>query len=171
MQKFKNLKVLQQYTIKHGRFQEGEIVQTSDDEKLYIYKNGEWEEITAKIAESNIQMKLYDLNKQIMSQMEPYTMEQWEKAAKAITAWDKENAATYYMLLCRDISYYTVFVNDGYELHNFGDAVRECFEFIGGDVVDIDIDPGVIEIWVKNEETTYCFYLFNYETGVVSFKR
>ena len=171
MQKFKDLKTLQKYTEKHGRFQEGELVQTSDDDKFYIYKDG-WNEIKGKIENnSNIEMNLYDLNKQIMSQMESFDIKKWEQAEKDIAEWDQEIAATYYMLLCKELSYYTVFVNDGYEFHNLGSAIRECLEFVGGDTVSVDIEPDRVEIWIKQEEDTYCFYLFNYDAGIVSFKR
>lgn len=44
MQSFKNLQTLKNYTNKYGRFQNGEMVQTIDDNKIYMYNNG-WEEV------------------------------------------------------------------------------------------------------------------------------
>lgn len=170
MHGFKNLKALEKYTEKHGRFQEGEVIQVQEEDKLYIYKDSKWEELKAEMIDSNIKMNLYELNKQIMAQMEPYDIDKWEQAEKDINAWDSEQKASYYMLLCKEISYYTVFVNDGYEFHNLGQAVRECLEFVGN-VVDIEINQDVIEIWIRELDNAYCLHLFNYEEGIVSFKR
>ena len=170
MHGFKNLKTLEKYTEKHGRFQEGEVIQVQEEDKLYIYKDSKWEELKAEMIDSNIKMNLYELNKQIMAQMEPYDIDKWEQAEKDINAWDSEQKASYYMLLCKEISYYTVFVNDGYEFHNLGQAVRECLEFVGN-VVDIEINQDVIEIWIRELDNAYCLHLFNYEEGIVSFKR
>lgn len=168
MQGFQTFKQLQNYTEKHGRFQDGDVMEIHDENKIYVFKDKEWHELKT---DSNIQMNLYDLNKQLMSQMNAYTLEQWEEAETNINNWEANIKATYYMMLCKEISYYTVFVNDGYEFHSLGAAVRECLEFIGGDIVSIDIEPEVIEIWVKQTDDVYCLHLFNYDNGIVSFKR
>lgn len=171
MRGFKNLKTLQNYTEKHGRFQNGDVIEVQDENKLYFYKDNAWHELSGKIdVNSNIEINLYNLNKQIMAQMEPFNIEKWEQAEKDIDAWDKENNASYYMMLCKEKSYYTVFTDDGYEFHGLGAAVRECLEFVGN-VVSIDINPEVIEIWIRELNDAYCLHLFNYEDGVVSFKR
>lgn len=168
MQSFKNLQTLKNYTNKYGRFQKGEMVQTIDDNKIYMYNNG-WEEVEQKVI--NTGTSLYDFNKQIMSQLEPFNLNQWEEAEKKITNWDEQKQATYYMLLCKELSYYTVFINDGYEFDNFGESVRKYFEFVDGNVVDINIEKDKIEIWLKKENDIYYFVLFNYDMGVISFKR
>ena len=170
MNGFQTLKQLEKYTEKHGRFQEGEVIKVHDEDKLYYYKDSEWHPLEAKAVDSNIQMNLYDLNKQIMAQIEPYDIEKWEQAEKDIDAWEKEINGHYYMMLCKEKSYYTVFVDDGYEFHGLGAAVRECLEFVGN-VVSIDINPEVIEIWVKELDDTYCIHLFCYDEGVVSFTK
>ena len=168
---FQTLKQLEKYTLKHGRFKDGDVVKVHEEDKFYIYKDKKWTEIKAELKGSEVQMNLYDLNKQIMAQMEPYDIEKWEQAEIDIDNWEKEIQAKYYMLLCKENSYYTVFVDDGYEFHGLGAAVRECLEFVG-DVVGIEITTGkVIEIWIREMEDSYCMYLFPYDEGVVSFKR
>ena len=163
------LKQLEAYTQKHGRFQNGDVVKIHEEDKYYVYRDG-WQELKADFKDSEVSMKLYDLNKQIMAQMESYDIDKWEQAEKDIDAWEKEIKANYYMLLCKEKSYYTIFVDDGYEFHGLGAAVRECLEFVGN-VVSIDIEPEVIEIWIRELDDAYCMYLFNYDKGVVSFKR
>lgn len=169
MNGFQTFKQLQKYTEKHGRFQEGDVVKVHDEDKYYIYRDG-WQELKAEIKGGEVGLNLYDLNKQIMAQMEPWEVERWEEAEKDIDAWESKINAHYYMMLCKEKSYYTIFVDDGYEFHGLGAAVRECLEFVG-DVVSIDIEPEVIEIWIKELDDAYCMYLFNYDEGVVSFKR
>lgn len=170
MRGFKDLKTLQKYTEKYNRYQDGDTMYIQDEDKVYIYKNKEWKELKATIVDSNIQMSIYDLNKQIMAQMEPFTIEQWEQSEKDLTNWEKNNNNNYYMMLCKEKSYYTLFVGDGYEFHNFGAAIRECLEFVGN-VVSIDINPEVVEIWIKEQNDSYCIHLFGYDEGVVSFKK
>lgn len=167
---FQTLKQLEKYTEKHGRFQEGDIVKIHEEDLFYIYRDGKWNELKAEIKGGNVEMNLYDLNKQIMAQMEPWDIEKWEQAEKDIDAWDKEINASFYMLLAREKNYYTLFRDDGYEFHGLGAAVRECLEFVGN-VVSMEIQKDVIEIWIKELDDAYCMYLFNYDGGVVSFKR
>lgn len=164
---FKSLKALQDYTDKYGRFQEGDY-QYVDEEGYYLYRNSEWHKV--ELDTKGIKLSLYELNKQIMSQLDPFTLENWQDAEKQITEWESNIKGRYYMLLCKEKSYYTVFVDDGYEFHNFGQAIRECLEFVGN-VVSIEYKPNLIEFWIKDKEDTYCMYLFNYDEGVVSFKR
>lgn len=167
---FQTFKQLEQYTKKHGRFQEGDVVKVHNEDKFYIYKNDEWNELKAEVKGGQVEMNLYDLNKQIMSQMEPWDIERWEQAEKDIDEWEKNIQAKYYMMLAREKNYYTIFTDDGYEFHGLGAAVRECLEFVG-DVVSIEIKEDAIEFWIKELNDAYCMYLFNYEEGVVSFKR
>lgn len=171
MRGFKSLKSLKDYTEKHGRFQDGDIIEVQDEDQLYFYKDNSWHELPGKInVDSNIEISLYDLNKQVMAQLEPFDIDKWKQAEKDIDEWDSNIKASYYMMLCKEKSYYTVFTDDGYEFHGLGAAVRECLEFVGN-VVSIDINSNVIEIWIRELDDAYCLHLFDYDQGVVSFKR
>jgi hypothetical protein len=80
------------------------------------------------------------------------------------------------MLLCKDISYYTIFENENTKACDFGTlghAVLECVQDVGKIIsADLTEDQGAIEIWVRTpEEDNLCMYLFNCEGLVVSFGR
>jgi hypothetical protein len=80
------------------------------------------------------------------------------------------------MLLCKDISYFTIFqyncLNFNYEFNDLGDAAITCIQESIGDIVSIDKkESGEIEIWIKTkeEDCTYCAYLFNCEQMIVNY--
>ena len=50
---------------------EGEMAYAVDTDKLFIYNNNEWVEYVPP--KNNIELSLYDLNKQIISQSKPLT--------------------------------------------------------------------------------------------------
>lgn len=119
-------------------------------------------------------MNLYDLNKSIIGQLPKKTKEELIELEKVINDYHYKVNSEFYMLLCKDISYYTIFHNDN---HSFSTTI----EFLGEVVIDcasnvgsiISIDPtenNTIEIWVKtSEEEVYCMYLFDAKDFVVKF--
>ena len=77
-----------------------------------------------------------------------------------------------YMLLCRELNYYTVFQRqfNAATHENFGDVVIECLENLG-DIKSIELTEtkDAIEAWIvdPNEHEAYVVYLFNYDQGVI----
>jgi hypothetical protein len=117
----------------------------------------------------NIQMNMYDVNKQLISQFPPLDDEQLKASCDLITAFAKEKNNTYQMLLCRDIGYYTLFhisfVAEWEEY--FCDMVIECVSSVGS-IKAIDQVEGAIEIWVQpKEQEPMAMYLFPYDAGVI----
>lgn len=120
----------------------------------------------------NANMSLYEINQDIISQLPKYTDEQLTDLEKRISEWcDKDDFELnkFFMLLCRDINYYTIF--------NFNPNESD-FRFLGEGIVSLLYDTGYTihsdeilddhcEIWVKSEEGTYAFMLFPYDQGVV----
>ena len=121
-----------------------------------------------KIA-GNIQMNMYDLNKQLISQCSSIDKEQMCEAKDTINNYGKNTNNKYYMLLCKDISYYTLF-NIDFEapaLEDFGSVVLDCATDIGA-IKAVDRAEEAIEIWVHPEEDEpLAMYLFAYDMGVV----
>ena len=117
----------------------------------------------------NIQMNIYDLNKQLVSQCPLLDKEQMYDAKDTINDYGKNTNNKYYMLLCKDISYYTLF-NIDFEipaLEDFGSVVLDCATDIGA-IKAVDRTEGAIEIWVHPEEgEPLAMYLFAYDMGVV----
>lgn len=177
------------------KFLDGDIVYSLDTEKFYLYtdKNG-WlqlsnfnENTLKQIQKSQFcsmeiiddetgnptqlnTISLYELNKQIISQLPNYGEEEIQQAKELIKQYDKDNCATYYMLLSNEMRYYTLFdCGYGAEADPFYSAVIDCLNSIGP-IKSIEKNQnGVIEIWcfsIVNEEI-YVFYLFPYDEGVV----
>lgn len=122
-------------------------------------------------ASGNIQMNLYDLNKQIISQLPSMTDEDLCSAMEVINDYKNERNEKYYMLLCNELKYYTLFAvqanPQGYL--SLGHEVTLCLKEFADEVKVIDIteDQQAVEIWITKDEETYVMYLFGYERGVI----
>lgn len=164
----KNFKTLQALP----NHSEGEVAYCEEEEKYYIYKD-EWIEIEfKKDPNKGIELNLYDLNKQIISQLPPFEDLQWAGAEKVFADWDESSNHKYYLLYGREIGYFTLFKknNKNGEFNSLFEALKSCLNDIG-DIYAFDIteDKSAIEIWVKYEDNMTVLYLFNYDTGVVTF--
>ena len=118
----------------------------------------------------NFGMNLYDLNKNIISQLESLTnAEIIEKVNTVIENFRIKTYNNFYMLLCRDFNYYTLFAKGEGDMTNFSNTVMEIITELG-DIYSIEeTSENIIEIWIKpvGEESPLAFYLFPYENGVV----
>lgn len=142
--------------------QEGEIVQTEDG-KAMIYQNGEYKEL--KVEGSNLELGLYDINKQIISQLPALT--DFSKAIVDIRELHGKYWNKYYMMYGKEISYFTLFKVCG--LNDFGQDVIDCCANVGIiKSIDLTETNDAIEIWVQPEEAEpTCLYLFPYDNGLV----
>lgn len=142
--------------------QEGEIMQNSIDNKFYIYKDGNW--MLINMDSSGINMGLYDMNKQIISQLPVLT--DLEDKKYTINSLHAKFNNEFYMLYGKEISYFTLFKIE--DSTYFGNEVVDCLNNIG-DIKAIDLTEAndAIEIWVQDGENVTCLYLFPYDNGVV----
>lgn len=114
----------------------------------------------------------YDINKDVISQLPSLiTPEQLEPARKILVNYflRKENMEGYFMLLCNDLRYYTVF-NRKFEfmLDKIEDVVIECLQDNGAiQQINLTEDEENVECWIKNEKGVFMFMLFNYNWGIV----
>ena len=120
-----------------------------------------------------VSMSLYDINKNIIGQLPIYTEEQIKELQDKINVFRDNFEDNYFMLLCNDIHYYTVFYYEEYisnEFHTLGDAVIQLLLERNYTIHSEEITEDHIEIWIKDEEeNTYVFMLFPYSQGVVLF--
>ena len=102
---------------------------------------------------------------------EPYTEEEIKKAEERINDWRKDNKySKFFMLLCRDLNYYTIFSTTQYlnqERVSLGKGVIECLNNIGHIYNIDDTEEESIEIWAKVDGDFVVLYLFPYDNGVV----
>ena len=146
----------------------GQTVYSEVDDKVFRFDPvAGWEEIKTN---GNLSLSAYEINKQVISQLPPLSAEELAEKKILIRDFMINTQNKYFMLLCRDINYYTLFHLDVYE--NTDERLEdilfaECAIFIG-DIKAVDpTDDGAIEIWVTNETDTYAMYFFPYDAGVI----
>lgn len=142
--------------------EEGELIQTPEG-KYVIWHDGSWNEI--KMENGGINMGLYDINKQIISQLP--ALNDFTKAIADVRDLHGKYWNEYYMMYGKEISYFTLFKVCG--MNEFGQDVIDCCANIGViKAMDMTEAADAIEIWIQseNDEPT-CLYLFPYDNGVV----
>lgn len=146
---------------------DGQIVRKEDG--FYVYRDNEFYQIDAGGIDTG--MSLYDLNKQGYAQLLPYDDTQIQDTIVWINEFSERYKGKYYMMLCKELSYYTVFEKDfvTYDCLSLGHGVIECLDNVGTIHGVDDNGEGALEIWVKsfNDDNMYCLLLFNYDIGVV----
>lgn len=165
-----NAKIKITYKDKDGNIivdpKEGDLGYSSETEKLYVYTNGQWEIIKG---ETNLGMSIYDLNKQLIAQLPELTEEQLDDAGNLIKQYVEDQANEFYMLLCRDLNYYTLFrIVDFLSEPMVISEVLGCAEDLGN-IKSIEFnDNNAIEIWVHpTDSDPVAMYLFPYDAGVI----
>lgn len=149
--------------------EDNEEAYVTDEQKIYSRQDGQW--IPKALPQGKMNISVYDMNKQLISQLG--TLD--DKAAlNLIRKYKNEIGGKYFMLLCRDLNYYTLFT--------IGDKIPIAQEYprIEREVVDCLHDLGeiksvekieetnAIEVWVQPEgEEPLVAYFFNYDKGVI----
>ena len=119
-------------------------------------------------ANGSINLSLYDLNKQIISQLPEMDDEKIQKAKETITEY--VGSRKYFMLLGRELNYYTLFSRTpSTELPTIADEVIDCLRYVGTPKgVDLTEDGSAIEMWITNEEgESFLLMFFDYTEGVI----
>jgi hypothetical protein len=150
---------------------DGELATCTDSKQTYVGKNGAWERIDAK---SSVSMSLYDINKSTMFQMKSLNLKKRLEAVEIIKEFcGGATSDNYFMLLCRDLNYYTIFPvrNNDANSQTVSSAVLACAEDMGQIVsVERNTDTNSIEIWIKTNDDAYCMFFFDYTKGVIPIK-
>ena len=148
----------------------GQTVWCSSEDKCYRYDAIEdWQEVSDNGQETAVGISMYDLNKQIISQLPTIDEETIKNKMTEIREFVNDTNNKFYMLLCRDINYYTLFMlNPNVAEETLEDILLECVQTFGN-IKAIDKVDGAIEIWVQNEHFEngpYVMYFFPYDGGV-----
>lgn len=141
---------------------EGELVQTPEG-KYMIWHESAWNEI--KMESGGINVGLYDMNKQIISQLP--ILENFDKAMDDIWTLYETYHNKYFMLYGKEISYFTVFKI--IEPQYLGEDVLDCCLNVGLiKAMDLTEAGDAVEIWVQPQDgEPTCLYLFPYDSGIV----
>ena len=146
----------------------GQTIFNLEDNNYYRYDPIEgWKTVKP---EGNFQMQAYDINKQIVGQLEILDETTLTNKAKEIRDFAYSSNHKFFMLLCRDLNYYTVFYLDAKQAdETIEDVVIECAQDIGEiKAIDFVENNVAIEIWVTNNDNeTFVMYFFPYDNGVI----
>ena len=139
--------------------------------KIYTFnaEKKKWETVKNELAV----MSVYDLNKQIVKQKEDYVFT--GKESKLINEYVNSYPDKYFMLLCNDLHYFTLFRRVDEPLVSLGKEVIDILKSNTlGTVKSIDIiidknNPNLktCEIWTVLDDEPHVSYLFNYDLGVI----
>lgn len=148
--------------------EEGEIAYAADTDEYYKYENDTWveTEIENPPTREQLNMTLYDMNKQLAKQMPLYDEAHLKDMAESLRSWKRDDV-NLYMLYGKEISYFTLFQKHVLAKDNFIQALFECLNSFEGIYSFEIVDDNTAEIWVKYEDDATCMYLFNYDAGVV----
>ena len=103
--------------------------------------------------------------------MPDYTEEQKKAAIDIINNF--ANDGTFYMLLGRELNYYTLFFKEDHpnNIETIGEGVIDCLSHIGKiKSIEETEDKGAVEIWVQHEDAITVLYFFLYDQGVIKCK-
>lgn len=158
------------------RAQEGEVAYAVDTDRYLIYHNNNWEHFDIE-QKNNIELSIYDMNKQIISQLKPLKENEIESKICLINEYKAKNFdINYYMLYGKELNYFTLFdsefENYDLKLETLGEAVISCLSNLG-EIKSIEpTDDNAVEIWITDAlNNTSCLYLFPYDTGVIQVRR
>lgn len=117
---------------------------------------------------------LYDWNKSAMEQLKPLSEVELKDKLRAIRE-DLFLKGRYYMLLCHECRDYTLltfiqpdaeYTNGEFERKKMANELKECLEN-RGNILSIERETDAWEIWIRNVEGVFCYYLFPYDQGVI----
>lgn len=153
---------------------ENDIAYVESEKKYYIYQNGVWGISNIKPpSNGNAEVSLYEVNKGFYTSQSPLTEEQLKEKEDIILSYHKEQKNDHYMLLCKELSYFTIFELDVRpEFSTLAKGVIDIMPEYGWKIYDIykNENTDAIEIWIQDEhEEIHCMLFFAYDRGVVTF--
>lgn len=166
-----------------NQFNLGEIFYNQEADQFFIIGEKGLMQVTKKYLEEidkavdslqkidgNVSMTMYEMNQQIISQLPTHDEEKIKEDIEIINQFEKTQNTKYYMLLCKEISYFTGFIKEITSFESLGEVVIDCIKPVGC-IKDIDnSDPLCVDIWITTKEgETHCMHLFDYQYGVVEF--
>ena len=130
---------------------------------------------TSEVALGN----LYDMNKQMMANEPVMSKEEIQTAKEQLRAWFTHNfTQKYFMLLCHELRDYTLFNLDKTDswkmakpqtILTAADDVVECMSNRGSLLVMDQQEDNTWELWIRNDEGCFAYYLFPYGTAVLEY--
>lgn len=151
---------------------DGELAVTDDTHQVYQYKDNKW--IEKDMNEESRKLTLYGLNKMIVAQMPSLTAKELEEKKKLITSFVTEIQGKYYLLLNKELNYYTFFAIQPTSEAEIYNELIECLASFGK-IKSIDLvcqgDDSALECWICDENNNASvFYFFDWTEGTIECK-
>lgn len=134
------------------------------------------ESVEESLEKQEVLVSLYKMNQDIIRTMPDMTDEQLMFARETFKDWVAAHRDTYYMLLCNELHYYTVFrfpyvadhISDA-RYTDFWTELMDVMSYVGPAKIIEEDTNGMMSIWAtaRQDEDVHCFYLFPYGQGVV----
>lgn len=122
---------------------------------------------------------LYEVNQQLMEKEPAMTSSEIQTAKEHLRSWLTHNfKSKYFMLLCHELRDYTLFnldktstwaiANPSTIMQTANDVI-ECMANRGTLLVADQQEDGAWELWIRNTEGCFAYYLFPYGTAVIEY--
>ena len=110
---------------------------------------------------------VYDINKNLMKNEKKLSSPALTNKLKKVTQFFKEGQM-YYMLLCHEMRDYTIFriIDAQTSAEKATQELKECL-LNRGEVLSLDKENEAFEIWIKNNNEAFCYYLFPYDDAII----
>lgn len=151
---------------------DGELAILVDTHQVYQFKDNKW--IEKDMNEESKKLTLYGLNKLIVAQMPSLTTKELEEKKKLVTDFVTEIQGKYYLLLSKELNYYTLFaIQSGAKAEIYNELIQCLLSF--GEIKSIDLvqqnNDSALECWVCNKNNNASvFYFFDWTEGTIECK-
>lgn len=122
---------------------------------------------------------LYDMNKQLMEKEPEISSTELQLAREHLRTWLTKNFdQKYFMLLCHELRDYTLFNLDKtnswktakpQSIFEAAEDILECMINRGCLLVVDQQEDGAWELWIRNHEGCFAYYLFPYGEAVLEY--
>lgn len=145
---------------------EDDLVVIEDEQAAYRYKNGMFEKVDPDV-DTNLNVSLYDMNKQIIAQSPSIQEHDAEKILQEYSG--KHYANNYFMMLNHEKRYFTLFARNAAAVRSLATEILDCARSLG-EIKTIETYDDRLEIWILIDDEVFDFLLFEYDQGVIDFE-
>lgn len=116
-------------------------------------------------------MTLYEMNQTAYMRQPQLTSKEIDKAKLKVYDFIYANGIEYFMLLCNELKYYTIFDLKVATHTTIDEMVEELFDIVNelGTLRGIEVYDQRIEFWIYKYDRCHAYLLFSYDEGVIKF--
>lgn len=111
-------------------------------------------------------MTLYEFNQAGYLSMRKMTKKELQDKSKDIQKFIDNNKGKYFMLVCNELKYYTLFHTDPKKIFPITTELLSIVIELG-DLKAIEINDSMVEFWIQKDGECHMYAFFNYDRGVI----